>query len=57
MQGGQGQDWVYLVPKDKLDEIYDNVKVPESPRKSQITGKRGQREGVALGLEISACQI
>ena len=42
MQGGKGQDWRYLVPTDRLDERYDNVKVPESPRKSQITEKRGQ---------------
>ena len=43
MQGGQGQDWGYLVPMDRLDERYDNVKVPESRWKSQIRGKRGQR--------------
>ena len=43
MQGGKGQDWGYLVPTDRLDERYDNVKVLESPGKSQITGKRGQR--------------
>ena len=47
MQGGKGQDWGYLVPMDRLDERYDNVKVLESPRKSQITGKRGQRGGSA----------
>ena len=47
MQGGQGQDWGYLVPKDILDERYDDVKVLESPGKSQISGKRGQRGGSA----------
>ena len=47
MQGGQGQDWGYLVPKDRLDERYDNVTVPKSPGISQISGKRGQRGGSA----------
>ena len=42
MQGGKGQDWGYLVPLDRLERRYDNVKVPESPRKSQKTGKIGQ---------------
>ena len=43
MQGGKEQDWGYLVPMDRLERRYDNVKVPESPGKSQKTGKRGQR--------------
>ena len=47
MQGGQGQDWSYLVPMDRFDERYDNVKAPESSRKNQITRKRGQRVGSA----------
>ena len=47
MQGGQGQDWVYIVLKDRLDERYDNVTVLESSGKSQISGKRGQRGGRA----------
>ena len=47
MQGGQGQDWGYLVPMDRLDERYDNIKVPESPRKSQTTRRKGQRGGSA----------
>ena len=47
MQGGQGQDWGYLVPKDRLDERYNNVTVLESLGKSQISGKRGQRGGSA----------
>ena len=45
MQGGQGQDWGYLVPTDRLNERYDNVEVPESLGKSQTTGKRGERGG------------
>ena len=56
MQGGQGQDWGYLVPMDRLDEMYDNVKVPESQRKIRLQEKEA-KEGVALGLEINACQI
>ena len=47
MQGGQGQDWGYLASMDRLERRYDNVKVPESPWKSQITRKRGQRKGSA----------
>ena len=47
MLGGQGQNWGYLVPMDRLNERYDKVKVPESPRKSQITRKEGQRGGSA----------
>ena len=42
MQGGQGQDWGYLVPMDRLNERYDKVKVPESLGKSQFTRKEGQ---------------
>ena len=47
MHGGQGQDWGYLVPMDRLDERYDRAKVLESPRKSQITRKGGQIGGSA----------
>ena len=47
MQVGKGQDWGSLVPKDRLNERYDNVTVPESPGKSQISEKRDQREGSA----------
>ena len=47
MQGGKGQDWGYLVPNDRLDERYGNVKVLESLGKSQISGKGGQRWGSA----------
>ena len=47
MQGGEGQDWGYLVPMAILDERYDRVKVPESPRKNQIARKGGQRGGSA----------
>ena len=56
MQRGQGQDWGYLVPMDRLDERYDIVKVPESPRKIRFREKEAKK-GVALGLEISSCQI
>ena len=45
MQGGKEQDWGYLVSMDRLDETYDNVTVPESLGKSQISGKIGQRGG------------
>ena len=31
----------------RLERRYDNVKVPESPGKSQNTGKRGQRGDIA----------
>ena len=47
MQGGQGQDWGYLVPMDRLDERYDRVKGLESPRKSWVRRKGGQRGGSA----------
>ena len=47
MQGWQGQDWGYLVPMDRLDERYDNVKAPETSRKNQITKKGRQRGGSA----------
>ena len=56
MQGGQGKDWGYLVPMDRLDERYDRLKVPESPRKIRFQEKEAKK-GVALGLEINACQI
>ena len=43
MQGGQEQDWGYLVPMDRLVGRYDNVKAPDPPEKGQNTrgGKRG----------------
>ena len=47
MQGGKGQDWGYLVPMDRLERRYDNVKPLESSRKNQITRKGGQRGGSA----------
>ena len=46
MQGSQGQDWGYLVPTDRLDDRYDNIKVPES---SDLKGEKA-KEGLALGL-------
>ena len=45
MQGGQGQDWGYLVPMDRLVGRYDNVKAPESLGKGHNIGKRGKRGG------------
>ena len=56
MQGGEGQDWGYLVLMDRLNERYDRVKVPESPGKVRLQENEA-KEGVALGLEISAYQI
>ena len=56
MQGGQGQDWSNLVSMDRLNERYDKVKVPESPGEIRLQEKEA-KEGVALGLEINACQI
>ena len=56
MHGGQGQDWGYLVPRDRLDERYDRVKVLSHQGKVRLHGKEA-KEGVALELEISACQI
>ena len=43
MQGGKGQCWGYLVPKDRLSEKYDKIKVLESLSKSRISGKIGQK--------------
>ena len=37
-------------------EWYNNVTVPESPRKIRFQEKEA-KEGVAPGLEISSCQI
>ena len=47
MQGGSKQDWGYLVPMDRLEGRYDNVKAPEPPGKGQIARNRGKREGSA----------
>ena len=47
MQGGQEQDWGYLVLMDRLVGKYDNVKAPEPPGKGQNTRERGKRGGSA----------
>ena len=49
MQGGQGRDWGYLVPMDRLDDRCDIIKVPESSGKDQIARERGQRGDNARG--------
>ena len=45
MQGGLKQDWGYLVPKDRLERRYDNVKAPEPQEKGQNAGERGKKKG------------
>ena len=30
--GRERQDWGYLVPMDRLNERYDNIRIPELPR-------------------------
>ena len=50
MQVGEGQDWGYLVPMDRLDERSDSIEVPKPQRQDQNTGKIGQVRN-ALGFE------
>ena len=54
MQGGKGLDWGYLVLMDRLDDRCDNIRDPESSWKDQFARKKA-KEGLVLGLEISAC--
>ena len=36
MQGGEEQDWGYLVPRGELERRYDSVKALEPQGKDQI---------------------
>ena len=36
MQGGEEQDWGYLVPRGEIERRYDMIKVPEPQGKDQI---------------------
>ena len=47
MQGGEEQDWGYLVPWGELERRYDNVKAPEPQEKGQNAGERGKKKGSA----------
>ena len=41
------QDWGYLVPRDRLERRYDNVKAPEPQGKGQIVRGRGKKKDSA----------
>ena len=45
MQGGEEQDWGYLVPWGELERRYDNAKAPESQGKDQIAREGGNMKG------------
>ena len=49
MQGGEEQDWGYLVPWGELKRRYDSVKAPEPQGKDQIAREGGNMR-VAFGL-------
>ena len=46
MQGGEEQDWGYLVPRGELERRYDSLKAPEPQEKDQIT-RGGNMKGSA----------
>ena len=47
MQGGEEQDWGYLVPWGELERRYDSVKAPEPQGKDQIAREGGNMRGSA----------
>ena len=47
MQGGEEQDWGYLVPRSELERRYDSVKALEPQGKDQISREGGNMRGSA----------
>ena len=47
LQGGEEQDWGYLVPRGELERRYDSVKALEPQGKDQIAREGGNMRGSA----------